>query len=84
MADLPWRVPDFHVNVKVLRRGPGGQAFVGTRRGTRVTGTGELRRIFEACEPRKKRLIGELLAPTASTSPTVQLTSATASPQVLP
>ena len=55
------------------------------QRGVSTTGTGgALRTILDACEPRKNRLMAELLVPMASTSPSTQRPSVSASDQESP
>ena len=55
-----------------------------SERGIKNTGTDEFRTILEACDPRKNRLIAELLVPMASTSPSPHGMSAKASAQEVP
>ena len=73
-------VADGAAAAREQRQGRRGQD-AGIVRGIRNTGTGELRTILEACEPRKNRLIAELLVPTARTSPSPHGTAASASAQ---
>jgi len=64
----------------VSRRGRWGSQL----RDRSITGTGDDRTILAACDPRNSRPSGPLLIPTASRSPSFQLTSWSAADQELP